>query len=59
MTGIEDVYLCQATPLILSLLFSSGRARRFTPFMTLGMTVCLLGAYVSSFFRRVSWARTR
>lgn len=50
MTYIENVFLCLATPLILSLLFTGGRARRFTLFVTLGMTVCLLSAYVSSFF---------
>ncbi len=48
MTYIENVFLCLATPLILSLFFSSGRARRFTLFMTVGMTVCLLSAYASS-----------
>ena len=50
MTYIENVFLCLATPLILSLFFISGRARRFTLFVTVGMTVCLLSAYVSSFF---------
>ena len=50
MTYIENVFLCLATPLILSLFFTSGRARRFMLFVTVGMTVCLLSAYVSSFF---------
>ena len=50
MTYIENVFLCLAIPLILSLFFTEGRGRRFTLFMTLGMGICLLSAYVSSFF---------
>ena len=50
MTYIENVFLCLAIPLILALFFTEGRGRRFTLFVTIGMAVCLLSAYVSSFF---------
>lgn len=50
MTYIENIFICLAIPLILSLFFTKGRARSFTLFLTIGMGVCLLGAYVSSFF---------
>ena len=50
MTYIENIYLCLAIPLILSLFFTSGRARNFTVFVVAGMSSCLLSAYVSSFF---------
>ena len=50
MTYIENIYLCLALPLILSLFFVRGRSRRYALFLVIGMTVCLLSAYVSSFF---------
>lgn len=50
MTFIENIFICLAIPLVLSLLFTRGPARRFTLFVTIGMGVCLLSAYVSSFF---------
>ena len=50
MTYIENIYLCLAIPLILSLFFTGGRARSFTVFVVAGMSACLLSAYVSSFF---------
>lgn len=50
MTYIENIYLCLALPLILSLFFIRGRSRRYALFLVIGMTVCLLSAYVSSFF---------
>lgn len=50
MTYIENVFICIAIPLILSLFFRNGKERRFTLFVIIGMGVCLLSAYVSSFF---------
>ena len=50
MTYIENIFICLAIPMILSLFFTAGRPRRFTLFVILGMAVCLLSAYVSSFF---------
>ena len=42
--------VCLALPLLLSLFFIRGRSRRYALFLVIGMTVCLLSAYVSSFF---------
>lgn len=53
MTYIENIFVCLAIPLILSLFFIKGRSRFFTLFVTLGMGICLLSAYVSSFFMRM------
>ena len=50
MTYIENIFLCLAIPLLLSLFFTGGRARSFTLFVLIGMAVCLLSAYVNSFF---------
>lgn len=51
MTYIENIFICIAIPLILSLFFRTGKEeRRFTIFVITGMGVCLLSAYVSSFF---------
>lgn len=49
MTYIENIYICLTIPLLLSLLFRRGESWLFTLFVTIGMSVCLLGAYVSSF----------
>lgn len=50
MTYIENIFLCLAIPLILSLFFIKGHTRSFTLFLTVGMGICLLSAYVNSFF---------
>ena len=50
MTYIENIFICLAIPMILSLLFTRGRQRMFTLFVIVGMAVCLFSAYVSSFF---------
>lgn len=50
MTYIENIFLCLAIPLILSLFFTKERNRSFILFMIAGMGMCLLSAYVSSFF---------
>ena len=50
MTYIENIFICIAIPLILSLFFRTGKERRFTAFVIVGMGICLLSAYVSSFF---------
>ena len=43
MTYIENIFICLAIPMLLSLFFTGGRARRFTLFVILGMGVCLFG----------------
>ena len=50
MTYIENIFICLAIPLLLSVFFTKGRTRRFALFTVIGMAVCLLAAYVSSFF---------
>lgn len=50
MTYIENIFLCLTIPMILSLFFIKGRSRSFTLFVTMGMGICLLSAYVTSFF---------
>ena len=59
MTYIENIFLCLAIPLILSLFFTGGRARGFTVFIVAGMLCCLLSAYVSSFFMGYCGANAR
>ena len=50
MIYIENIFVCLAIPLMLSMLFIGGRPRTFLLFMLAGMSVCLLSAYVNSFF---------
>lgn len=50
MTYIENVFLCLALPLLLPLPFTKPDPRRFLLFLVTGMGICLLSAYVSSFF---------
>lgn len=49
MTYIENIFLCLAIPLILSLFFPRGKSQTFTLFVIIGMGISLLSAYVSSF----------
>ena len=51
MTYIENIFLCLAIPMILSLFFTKGTGTEaITLFATVGMGICLLSAYVNSFF---------
>lgn len=50
MTYIENIFICLAIPILLSSLFIKGRVRSYTIFVITGMGICLLSAYVSSFF---------
>ncbi len=50
MTYIENIFVCIAIPLALSLIFLHRSQRRFTAFVLIGMFVCMLSAYVNSFF---------
>ena len=45
----ENVLVCMAVPLLLTLIFVKGNARQFVFSFLLGMAACLLGAYVSGF----------
>ena len=50
MIYIENIFVCLAIPLALCVLFIGGRTRTFVLFVIAGMSVCLLSAYVNSFF---------
>ena len=50
MIYIENIFVCLAIPLALCIRFVGGRTRTFLLFMITGMSVCLLSAYVNSFF---------
>lgn len=50
MIYIENIFACLAIPLLLCMLFVGGRTRIFMLFMAAGMGICLLSAYVNSFF---------
>lgn len=45
----ENILVCMAVPLVLTLLFVRGSVRQFVLNFLLGMAACLLGAYVSGF----------
>lgn len=45
----ENILICMAIPLVLSLFFTQGAVRRFVFNFIIGMVVCLLGAYISGF----------
>ena len=50
MIYIENIFVCIEIPMLLSLFFTEHRQRVFTLFVVAGMAICLLAAYVSSFF---------
>ena len=54
---IENIFICIAVPMLLSLLFIPGEARKYTFFVTTGMGMCMLSAYVNSFFYELLWSR--
>ena len=49
MIYAENILLCIAVPLLLSMLFIRGAARRFVLAFVAGMLVCLLAAYLSGY----------
>ncbi len=54
MIYAENVLICIAVPLIISLVFSKKNARRFIVSFLTGMVVCLLSAYIGGFLVLVS-----
>lgn len=50
MTYIENVFICITVPLLLSVLFVKGAQRRSALFLCIGMGICMISAYVNSFF---------
>ena len=49
MIYAENILICIAVPLLISLIFVQGNARRFVASFLAGMGVCLLAAYISGF----------
>ncbi len=50
----ENIFLCIAVPMVVSLFFTHGDVRRYVAAFFLGMGVCLIAAYVSGFLGMVA-----
>ena len=59
MIYAENILICIAVPLLVSLLFIRGHARRFAAAFLIGMGVCLISAYISGFIGMVAGMRFR
>ena len=46
---IENIYICLAAPLLVSVLYLRGKKQASMIFLLVGMTVCLLSSYISTF----------
>ncbi len=53
MTYIENIFLCMVSPLLVAALCMGRRQLRFFVFCIAGMGVCLLSAYINTFFAAV------
>ena len=59
MIYAENILLCIATPLLLSLLFVRGQVWSYVLAFVAGMLACLLAAYVTGFLRLlIAWDET-
>ena len=59
MIYAENILLCIAAPLLLSLLFVRGQAKQYVLAFAAGMVACLLAAYVTGFLRLlIAWEET-
>lgn len=54
MVYAENVLICIAVPLAVSLHFTKGNARRMIAAFLAGMVVCILSAYIAGFFQAIS-----
>ena len=54
MIYAENIFLCIAAPLLISLLFLRKNGRRFAAFFLIGMGVCLLSAYISGYIHQAA-----
>lgn len=50
MTNIENIYVCIAAPLLIAMLCTDKKYRAAFCFCFAGMTMCLLSAYLNTFF---------
>ena len=53
MIYIENVFICIAAPLLVAMLCSGKRNRQVFIFLLAGMGMCLLSAYINTFFARL------
>ena len=59
MIYAENILLCIAAPLLLSLLFVRDQARQYVLVFVTGMVACLLAAYITGFLRLlIGWEET-
>ncbi len=58
MSYIENIYVCLAAPLLVAVLCTSDNRWRTPLFLLVGMTVCLLSSYISTFFALATAADT-
>ena len=56
MIYAENIFICIVVPLLVSLLFIRDKVRHFVVFLMLGMSACLLSAYISAFLGSVNSA---
>ena len=54
MIYAENILLCIAVPLLVALPFVKGEVRRFAGTFLLGMAVCLISAYISSYLNLIT-----
>lgn len=54
MVYAENVLICIAVPLVITLLFTKDGARRMSSSFLAGMIVCIVSAYISGFVQAVS-----
>ena len=54
MIYAENILICIAVPLAISLLFTKGNARRLLVCILTGMIVCIFSAYISGFLEVAS-----
>lgn len=50
MMYIENIFICMFIPLFLSVIIIQGDMRKYMLFICIGMGMCVLSAYISSFF---------
>ena len=53
MIYIENVFICIAAPLLVAMLCTEKRSRPVFVFMLVGMSMCLLSAYINTFIARL------
>ena len=53
MTYVENIFVCVAAPLLISMVFMDRKHFRLFFFIFAGMATCLLSAYVNTFFARL------